>query len=576
MYEWIVVHYWVEKGDNVSLEPVAAGRDLLKKGQWKKARLLFQQSLEVKESAEALEGLGVACSWLNDAAATIAAREKAFRLYRDAGNNRSAARVATWLAIDYVEFRGEVAVASGWLQHARRLVDGIEPCEEQALVLGTAAAVKLFAEQDIPAALQLASEVRKIAGSIGSTDGLLMAGSIEGLALVNQGKVREGMRLLDEATATAFGGACEDLYLIGSTCCCLITACERVRDFDRAGQWCAHVKDFCRRWRIGSLLGVCRTQYSSVLVSRGEWDEAEEELTLATEELMERRPALVSSATVRLAELRRRQGRFDEARSLFHDAGTHPLALLGQSALALDEGEPLASAEFAERFLRRTPSTSLLERAPGHEILVRAYSKQGQMEKARFSLRTLVSIVETVSTDPLIAAARYAEGFVAAADREYARAVPLLEDAVDLYEKSCMPFESTEAHIELATVLHHLGRVSRAESESWSARAKAEAIGARFLVSRVDNHRTPVNVQIHARSRDAETTISTREREVLTLIAEGKDNQVIADELFLSVRTVERHISNIYQKLGVKGKAARTAAAAFAIKNLLPPSLEES
>jgi ATP/maltotriose-dependent transcriptional regulator MalT len=572
MYGWIMVHCGVEDRDNVSRKLVTAGRELLKKGRWEEARQLFQQSLEAEESAGALEGLGVACSWLNDAASTIGSREKAFRMYRDAGDNRSAARVATWLAIDYAEFRGEPAVAAGWLQHARRLVEEIDPCEEQALVLGTAAAVKLFAEQDVPGALQLASEVRRIAESIGSTDGLLMAGAVEGLGLVNQGKVREGMRLLDEATATAFGGACEDLYLIGSTCCCLITACERVRDFDRAGQWCAHVKEFCRRWRIGSLLAVCRTQYSSVLISRGEWVEAEEELTLATEELMERRPALVSAATVRLAELRRRQGRFDEARSLFHAAGTHPLALLGQGALALDNDTPVASAEFAERFLRRTPSASLLERSPGHEILVRAYARQEEMEKARSSLNTLLSIVETVSTDPLIAAARYAEGMVAAGERRYAHALPLFEDAVDLYDKSCMPFESAEAHIELAGVLHHLGRVSRANGEFVTARAKAEAIGARFLVHRVDDHRTTVDVQTPARNPAEETTISAREREVLSLIAEGKNNRIIADELFLSVRTVERHISNIYQKLGLKGKAARAAAAAFTLKNLSQPS----
>ncbi len=55
--------------------------------------------------------------------------------------------------------------------------------------------------------------------------------------------------------------------------------------------------------------------------------------------------------------------------------------------------------------------------------------------------------------------------------------------------------------------------------------------------------------------------LSPREVEVLRLVAAGKTNHAIAGELFLSERTVERHVSNILTKLGV---ASRTAAAAYA------------
>ena len=56
--------------------------------------------------------------------------------------------------------------------------------------------------------------------------------------------------------------------------------------------------------------------------------------------------------------------------------------------------------------------------------------------------------------------------------------------------------------------------------------------------------------------------LSARERDVLELVAAGRSNEQIAERLYLSVRTVERHLSNIYAKLGVSGKAARAAAAA--------------
>ena len=55
------------------------------------------------------------------------------------------------------------------------------------------------------------------------------------------------MGLLDEATAAALGGEMCELELISQTCCFMIYACERVRDFDRAGQWCTQMKEFCER-----------------------------------------------------------------------------------------------------------------------------------------------------------------------------------------------------------------------------------------------------------------------------------------------------------------------------------------
>jgi len=546
-----------------------AGNELLKRGQWKDARLTFEQALLTKKSPEAYEGLGTACSWLNDATATINARETAFRLFKDRGDSRSAARIAAWLATDYAEFRGEPAVANGWLQQARRLLDGVEPCEEQAFVLGVSAAVKLFGEHDFGGAMKLAEDVRLVAETVQSAEGILIAGSLQGLILVSEGRVQEGMHLLDEVTATAFLGECEDLYLIGSACCCLITACERVRDFDRAAQWCRHVKEFCHRWRIGSLLGVCRTQYSSVLISRAEWAEAEEELILATEELSERRPALVSAATVRLAELRRRQGRTDEARRLFESVKTHPLAILGLSALALDENEPSAATEFAERFLRRIPATARIEQVPGFEILIRAYALQRMTEKAGQFLKDLKSIINLVKTEPLQGAGRYAEGVICAAEDRPSEALACFEDAIDLYDKACLPYESVEARVELAIVLNRLQRDSRAREEAQVARELADKIGANVLLRRALDLLPPRSIgpglTPHEQDKKA---LSSREREVLLLVAQGKDNNEIAEELFLSVRTIERHTSNIYQKLGITGKAARTAAAAYALKNL--------
>ena len=100
------------------------GRDALARGAWTEAREAFERSIAEQESPEALEGLGVAAWWLDLADVVFDVRERAYRLYQDRKDAVSAARVAVWMGWDYWAFRGEDAVANGWLQRARRLLDG--------------------------------------------------------------------------------------------------------------------------------------------------------------------------------------------------------------------------------------------------------------------------------------------------------------------------------------------------------------------------------------------------------------------------------------------------------------------
>ena len=95
--------------------------------------------------------------------------------------------------------------------------------------------------------------------------------ALEGLTLASEGEVAEGIRLLDEASAAAVSGEISELWAVGRTCCYLITACERVRDFDRAFQWSERMLEFAKRWRIPHLFAVCRAHYAGVLVPRGTW-----------------------------------------------------------------------------------------------------------------------------------------------------------------------------------------------------------------------------------------------------------------------------------------------------------------
>ena len=106
--------------------PPQAGWAALQEGRWADARARFEQALRREETPEACEGLSWAAWWLDDPEVVFEARERAYRLYRKRGDAPSAARMATWVAADQLDFHGAWAVASGWLRRAHRLLDPLE------------------------------------------------------------------------------------------------------------------------------------------------------------------------------------------------------------------------------------------------------------------------------------------------------------------------------------------------------------------------------------------------------------------------------------------------------------------
>ena len=297
---------------------------------------------------------------------------------------------------------------------------------------------------------------------------------------------------------------------------------------------------------------------------RGTWLEAERELTAATEELAASRPAMTADGLVRLAELRRRQGRLVEAAVLFEQTEPHPLAPLGRAELAYDRGDLKAAAEGAERYLRRLPLHNRTDRALGLDLLVRARVGLGEYDAARTALAELNAIATLLATPPLRAAASLAAGCVEAGTGDADAARRHLEDAVDLFRQCGAPFELARARIELARALGTLGRTEIAIDEAERAidilselNAELEIARARALLERL-----PAAPPARAASAPKTAGLTPREIEVLRLVADGLNNQVIAERLFVSEHTVHRHIANILTKLSVSSRAAAVAQAA--------------
>jgi LuxR family transcriptional regulator, maltose regulon positive regulatory protein len=543
-------------GEPPAHELLSAGREALGRGEWEEARTRFEGALAAGESAEAIEALAMAAWWLDDAPLTIESRERAYRLHREQGDVSGAARMAIWLAWDYVAFRGEPAVANGWLQRAHRLLDGAEPAPEHGWLAIREAEIAFLLDNDVAGARDLATRARAIGRSLGDGDLELSALALEGMALASEGQVAEGIRLLDEASAAAVAGEISELWAVGRACCYLITACERVRDFERASQWSERMLEFAGRWRIPHLFAVCRAHYAAVLVWRGTWTEAEAEFEAAMREFAGSRPGMGFEAVVRLAELRRRQGRLEEASALFREVEFHPFAQLGLAAVALDGGDAALGVELSERFLRQVGTENPLQRAAGLELLIRAFVALSDCERARGALTELHALVAQVGTDPLRASALGAEGAIEARDGDPETARQLYQDAVDMHHRSGAPFETARARMELARVLTVLGRHDAAAEQARAAhtvmramQAERDAEGAAVLLRELEA----------TGAEGAAKALTPREVEVLRLVAQGLSNPAIAEQLVLSQHTVHRHLANILGKLDLPTRAAAAA-----------------
>jgi DNA-binding NarL/FixJ family response regulator len=544
----------------------ATGDQYLARGAWSDARSAFESSLRDRETPEALEGLALAAWWLDDADAVFDARERAYRQYSERGDRQSAARIAVWLAWDAWAFRGEHAVSNGWLQRARSLLAGLPECADQAWLDVREASLCLMEDGDPDRAHRLAAEGIRIARHVHNIDLEMLGVSVQGLSLVASGAISEGMRRLDEVNAAIVAGELKDLVAIALACCYMIAACERVRDYDRAVQWCARLKVFCAKWGLRPLFAVCRTQYASICMWRGTWMEAEQELIAAGDELAASRPAMTPDAIVRLAELRRRQGRLTEAASLFDEAGAHGLALLGRAELAFDRGDMRTAAEHVDRYLRRVPTQNRTDRAAGLELLIRAQAAGGELDGARTALAELSAITGVVGTLPLKAATSLASGWVAMASGEEDEARRQFEDAVDRFVQSNAPYEVARARIELARALASLDRIDDAALEARRAidvltelKAELEISRARLLLDSLPRSTSATDTSSRPRN---DSGLTVRELEVLRLVADGLTNQAIADKLFVSDHTVHRHLANILNKLSVSSRAAAVAQAA--------------
>ena len=531
-------HYVVRMRTDERRGAIEEGRAALARGGWAEARVWFAEALAQEETSEAYEGLGVAARYELDAESAIEAHERGYRLARSRGDVAAAAQLAIQLGYDAYAFRGP-GEASGWVERAAMLVEGEPPSVAAACVPMLRAHVALLLNHD-----PVSARAITLARAVGAVDVEMLALGLNGLALVSVGEIAEGMRRIDAAAAAAVGGEMTDADSIETVCCFALDACKRVRDLERANEWCLRVRDIAIRFADRQMFSVCRTHYADVLLWHGEWERADEELTLAVVELGAIRPGREVDPLARLAELRRRQGRTADAEELLARVASHRFHALVEGLLALDRGDAETARDAAARLLRRIGGADRFERVAGLELMVRACVAVGDAAAARAAAEEIAMIAAATPNAPLRAAALLAEGRVAAGKGD-AGGGALIEDAADLFDAAGARYDAALALLDLASFLRSVGREQAAGKCETRARLALRELGARVPESRPGG-------------------LSPRETEVLRLVARGLSNDDIARRLVLSVRTVERHVANVYVKIGASGRTARAIATSWA------------
>lgn len=424
------------------------------------ARSSFERAHELAETAEVLDGLGQALYWQGKYAEALPLRERAYALFRRRGDHRLAATVAIALAQQHGLIHGNPAAVSGWVGHAQRMLDGCEECVAHGrveLFVGCIAPHPIERERRARAAVGIGRRF----GDVGLEYDAL---GYVAMARIELGAVDEGMRLIDEAVAAVASGLVRDAWAAGSIWCSLFNACEMAIDVTRAEQWLASVDHYVERTEELPISAICRMHYGGLLTLAGRWVDAERELLTALDIYHDTYRGTRFEALLRLADLRARQGRLDEAERMLDGYEDLALAALPRARVLLARGEP----EHARAVLsRHLPGDACeLPAAPIVALAVDASLACGDVDQA---------LDRCAELDKLAAACRV-PSVRGLASRSRARVVASTGDGdpVEPFEAALVAFADANLAHDLAATRLELAKVL-AEDRPAVARGEARS-----------------------------------------------------------------------------------------------------
>jgi DNA-binding CsgD family transcriptional regulator len=517
---------------------------------WPTAFASFRAAGEAADlSADQWYSLAESAWWLGEIDVALDAFERAHDVYVASGNLLRAAMSAVFLACHSLE-RGDAAAGSGWMHRTRRL---LEDAPEGA-AHGYPIYFRIFASMgvgDLDAAMSLADEMGRIGRRF--DDPSLVALSLigRGRALVKRGSVAEGMALLDAAMLDALSGRLHPVWT-GAVYCHLMDACHELDELRRAGEWTHAASRWCEGIPAAGLYrGICRVHRAQVLHTRGSWQEAEREATQACEDMAHIHIGTIAEGHYEIGEIRRLRGDLTGAEEAFrraHELGRDPQP--GLALVRLAQGQTDAAAASI-----RTALAVLVSPLPRARLCVAQVEialTAGDVETARVACTELEQTAAIYESSGLAAAVQQARGTLLLREGAAAEAVTMLRAACRRWQDLDATHHAAGTRLLLAEAYRSLGDEDAAQLELNAADAVFEQLGAEPGQRRVAS----------LRGRESHPGgMTDREVEVLRLVAKGCTNRDVAAMLFISERTVHRHLSNIFLKIGVSSRSAATAYA---------------
>ena len=524
------------------------GREAFRRREWGDAYTrLSAADGEAPLGVDDLERLAVAAYLAGDDAASTDAWVRAHQECVRAGDPVRAVRCAFWLVVGLV-VRGEAAAASGWLARAQRLAEDVEGrVEEACLLLGDA--VQLMFLGDVQAAHTAYSRAADIGVRFADPDVVTLARLGEGQTAIMLGHIGDGVTLLDEAMVAVTADETSPT-MTGLVYCAVIESCQEIFDVRRAREWTAALSQWCATQpELVPYRGQCLVHRAEILQLQGDWPDAIDEARRACERLAEPPHPALGRAFYRRGELHRLRGEYAAADDAYREASRngqspHP----GLAQLRYAQGQIDAAATTIRQALSEAP-----ERVSRGTLLgayVEIALAGNNVQAARSAADELSQIAADFEAPLMEAVSDHAVGAVLLAEGDPSAALEALRRAWTRFQELDAPYDAARVRVQIGLAYRALGDDDTAAMEFDAARSAFARLEAAPDLARVEELTGSAASQTAA-------GLTPREVEVLRLVATGKTNRAIAAELFLSEKTVARHVSNIFTKLGVSSRGRR-------------------
>ncbi len=496
-----------------------------------------------------LERLAIAAYLIGRDGESVEILTRAHQRWLEGGNPHHAARCAVWAASSLMSM-GERARASGWAARARRLLDDRGECVERGYLM-VLQALEQIGAGDIAAAERLFGEAERLGERFRDADLTNLARQGHGRTLVALGRTADGVALFDEVMVAVTAGELTPI-IAGVVYCSVISACFDLCDVRRAQEWTDALNDWCASQPdVVAYRGECLAHRAELLRLHGRWTEAIDEARRAFDALPAAKQSARGAAMYQVAEIHRHRGEFAEAEDAYRVAAEYGRRSgPGPALLRLAQGRG-ADARAAIARVMLEPTRGRV-RAEILAACVEICLACDDAIEARRSADELQSLASSADTPLLRALALTAEGALRLREGEPRGALTVLREALGIWRDVKAPYEAACATALIGDACQALADLDGARMERAACAEIFRQLGAAPALSRLDSPpgAAPVTCGLTA-----------REVEVLRLVARGKTNRAIADDLDISEKTVARHVANIFTKLDLSSRAAATAYA---------------